>query len=195
MGPLSDWQLSGHIEAKCVTGAYLEHSTHIQDALQLQVHIVSARRHHFDCIVHDKGVGFGARSSNRHRMPAIVVHVDAASVAHRYRSIAHIEHVVDVSVDQLNGEELVPFAAVEEQQTVGLERLEAKVDEDVRVRLEHRQADVRVLGLERGRQVRVSGRRVDEAGSQFKVCRRQRFAKVAHQVDVPAGELAESGRK
>lgn len=145
----------------------LEHAAHVQNALQLHVHIVARCRVHFDRVVDDQRVRLGGRPPNADAVPAIVVHVHACLVAQRDRPVAQIEDVVHVAVHQLDGYVVGAPAAIVQQQTVGLQRLEAEIDEDGRVGFQHGQPDVRVLRAERGRMIDGRRRRRDEAGGQL----------------------------
>jgi len=100
-------------------------------------------------------------------MPAVVVHVDAGLVPHGHRSIAQIEGIVDVAIDQFHCHEIVASSAIEDQQTIGLHRLEAEVNGDAVVGLQHGQSHVGVLGAEGGRMVGLPRRGVHEAGRQL----------------------------
>lgn len=127
------------------------------------MHVVARQRDDLEGVVHGECVRLGSRPSYADLMPAIVVHVDARLIAHRYRTVAQIEGVVYVPVDQLDGHEVVASAAVEDKQPVGLDGLEAEIDGDAGVGLEHGQTHVGVFGAEGGRMIGLSCRRVDKA--------------------------------
>lgn len=167
----------------------LEHAAHIQNALQFHVHIVAGRRVHFYRVVHDQRVRFGRRPTNADRVPAIVVHVDARLVAQRDGAVAQIEDVVNVTVDEFDGDVVGASAAVVKEQAVRFECAEAEINEDGRVRFEHGQTDVRVLGAECGRLVGRRRWRGDETGGDFEAGggqRRHFGAERFDEVDVAA---------
>jgi len=109
----------------------------------------------------------GSRAPDADLMPAVVVHVDARFVPHCHWTISQIESVVDVTIDQFHCHEIVASSAIEDEQTIGFHGLEAEINGNAVVGLQHGQTHVGVLGAERGCMVGLSGRRVHEAGSQL----------------------------
>lgn len=97
-------------------------------------------------------------SSDANRVPSIVVHVNLAFISNSHRTISHIEDIMDVTIHQLHTNEIAFLSPVEEENAVRLQGLEAKVNVDRLECLQHGQADVRVLRLERGHVVGIAGR-------------------------------------
>lgn len=84
----------------------------------------------------------GSRAPDADLMPAVVVHVDARLVPHRHWTISQIESVVDVTIDQFHCHEIVASSAIEDEQTIGFHGLEAEINGNTVVGLQHGQTHV-----------------------------------------------------
>lgn len=131
------------------------------------MHIVARQRDNLERVIHGECVRLGSRSPYADLMPAIVVHMDAGLITHSHRTIAQIEGVVYVSIDQFHGHEIIASAAIEDQQPVGFDGLEAEINGDAGVGLEHGQTHIGVFGAESGRMIGLSSRRVDKSRCQL----------------------------
>lgn len=145
----------------------LEYSSNVQDASQLEMHIVSSQGDDLERVVHGQGVGLRARSSYADLMPAIVIHVNPRLIAHRDRPVAQIEGVVYMPIDQLHGHKVVASPPIEDQQAIRLDGLEAEVYRDTGIGLQHGQAHIGVLRPEGGCMIRLAGRRVHKSSCQL----------------------------
>lgn len=86
-------------------------------------------------------------------MPTVVVQAVAKIVPDADGSVAQVDGVVDVAVDQLDTNKVLTFSSVIENNSFGFQRLELEVDVGRRVGLQLGQTDVRVLGFEIHRMV------------------------------------------
>lgn len=95
----------------------------------------------------------GGGASDGDCVPLVVVQRGPAAVPDAHRAVTQVENIVDVAVDELDGDEVLLLARVEQQQTIRLLRLELEVDVGGRVGLQHGHADKRVLRAVRHRVV------------------------------------------
>jgi hypothetical protein len=119
--------------------------TNIKHAGQVQVLVEPQSGDDGEIVVDEQRVLPGGWSSDGDGVPLVVVERGPAAVADAHGAVAQVENVVDVAVHQLDGDEVLLLARVEQQQTVRLLRLELEVDVGGRVGLQHRQPDERVL--------------------------------------------------
>lgn len=101
--------------------AYLKYSAYVEDAFQFHMHIISGGRHHLSCLVHNECMCLWPGSSNSHRVPAIVVHMNTTLIPHSDGTISHIKYVMDMPVDQLHRKKFTTLPTVEKEEAVGLE--------------------------------------------------------------------------
>ena len=122
--------------------------TEVQDAIEIQVVVASLTHDGGYGIVDHERVLFGSGSSDGNRMPPVVVETVAGIVSNSNRSVAQVDDVMNVTVDQFNGDEVLTLSGVVQYDALGLQRLKLEVNVGGRVGFELRQADVSVLGFE-----------------------------------------------
>lgn len=86
-------------------------------------------------------------------MPTVVVQAVAKIVPDADGSVAQVDGVVDVAVDQLDADKILTFSSVVKNDSFGFQGLELEVNVGRRVGLQLGQTDVRVLGFEIHRMV------------------------------------------
>ena len=104
-------------------------------------------------VVDHKRVLSGARPSDSHRMPTVVVQAVTEIVPDADGPVAQVDGVVNVAVDQLDPDKVLAFSSVVENDSFRLQRLELEVDVGRRVGLQLGQSDVGVLRFEIHRMV------------------------------------------
>lgn len=90
----------------------------------------------------------GSGSADGDRVPPVVVKAVADVVADANGSVAQVDDVVDMAVNQFDGDEVVALAGVVQDYPLGLQRLKLEINVGRRIGLKLRQADVGVLGFE-----------------------------------------------
>lgn len=63
-----------------------------------------------------------------------------------------------MTIDQFGSNEIGAAATVKKQQAICFQCFETKIDENIRVGLQHGQPDVRMFGAERGRMIDIAWR-------------------------------------
>lgn len=71
------------------------------------------------------------------RMPAIVIHMHSGVVPNDLWTIPQIEGIMYVAVHNLNTDEIISSASIEEEQAIWFQGLETEVNVDTRISLEH----------------------------------------------------------
>ena len=62
--------------------------------------------------VHKEGMFKFGRSANSDRMPLIIIQIMWAIVLYANGSITQIEYVMDMAIDNLNCDEILPFSRI-----------------------------------------------------------------------------------
>lgn len=125
-----------------------EEQTQVQYAGEVELLVHAETGDDSEGVVHHERVLLGTRATDGDGVPLVVIETGSSVVPHPDRSVAQVEDVLEVTVHQLHGDEVLLPAGVVEDQPTGLSRLELEVDVGGGVRLEDRQADERVLRLE-----------------------------------------------
>ena len=100
-------------------------------------------------VVHDDDLLVPGWPPHPHAVVLVVGQGVVGIVLEGHRAVAHVVRVVDVPVDQLDGDKVPVLAGVVQDQPLRLHCLELKVDVDVVVGLEQGQAEVRVVAGQR----------------------------------------------
>lgn len=89
------------------------------------------------------------------------------SVSQSYSAIAHIDHVIDVTVDQFDGDKILFFTTIEHDEAVGFSRFEHKINVNAGIGSKHGQSDKGVLRFECDRPMKIISCVLDEFSGHF----------------------------